>query len=264
MFSSSNHTFVVCAYKESPYLVECVQSLLDQTIEPNIILSTSTPNDYIKGISSNYSIPLVINKTKPGIASDWNNALDAATTDLVTIAHQDDVYDKKYLEDVLAHINRSKDPLLYFTNYGELRNGLFVDNNKLLKVKRMMLAPLKLDLAKSSVFVRRRIMSIGSPICCPSVTMIKSKLGPQFFKNDFMSNLDWQAWADLALKKGDFIYNSEIRMHHRIHEDSETSHLIHNSKREAEDLQMLQSFWPKPIASMVFSIYVKGQQSNER
>ena len=38
------HTFAVCAYKESPYLEACIQSLLDQTVRTDIIVATSTPN----------------------------------------------------------------------------------------------------------------------------------------------------------------------------------------------------------------------------
>ena len=39
------HTFVICAYKESAYLEECVKSLKEQKKESNIIMVTSTPND---------------------------------------------------------------------------------------------------------------------------------------------------------------------------------------------------------------------------
>lgn len=27
---NTNHTFAICAYKESPYLEECIQSLMNQ------------------------------------------------------------------------------------------------------------------------------------------------------------------------------------------------------------------------------------------
>ena len=48
------HTFVICAYKESPYLEECVKSLIRQTIKSNIIIVTSTPNSYIEDIAGKY------------------------------------------------------------------------------------------------------------------------------------------------------------------------------------------------------------------
>ena len=37
-----NHTFVICAYKESKYLEECIKSLINQTVKSNIIMTTST------------------------------------------------------------------------------------------------------------------------------------------------------------------------------------------------------------------------------
>ena len=44
----NDHTFAICAYKESPYLEECIKSLKNQTIKSNILIATSTPTDYIK------------------------------------------------------------------------------------------------------------------------------------------------------------------------------------------------------------------------
>ena len=55
------HTFVICAYKESAYLEECVKSLKEQKKESNIIMVTSTPNDYIKNICEKYDVELKIN-----------------------------------------------------------------------------------------------------------------------------------------------------------------------------------------------------------
>ena len=49
-YNLANHTFAVCAYKESKFLEECVLSLLSQTVKTNIIMATSTPNEYIEAI----------------------------------------------------------------------------------------------------------------------------------------------------------------------------------------------------------------------
>ena len=56
-----NHTFVICAYKESPYLEECIQSLMNQRIKSNVIITTSTPNVYIERLAEKYQIPVKIN-----------------------------------------------------------------------------------------------------------------------------------------------------------------------------------------------------------
>ena len=43
----SEHTYVVCAYKESPFLEECIQSLERQTVSSSILISTAMPNQHI-------------------------------------------------------------------------------------------------------------------------------------------------------------------------------------------------------------------------
>ena len=60
MTEIKNHTFVLCAYKESQFLEECVQSLLAQTVKSKILISTSTPNDHIKGIAEKYNLPFIL------------------------------------------------------------------------------------------------------------------------------------------------------------------------------------------------------------
>ena len=35
---NTNHTFAICAYKESPYLEECIQSLMNQTVKSDILI----------------------------------------------------------------------------------------------------------------------------------------------------------------------------------------------------------------------------------
>lgn len=54
---NSSHTFVICAYKESRYLEECVLSLLAQTYQSKIIVVTSTPNKWIEDIVEKYHLP---------------------------------------------------------------------------------------------------------------------------------------------------------------------------------------------------------------
>ena len=50
MYSESDHTFIICAYKESPFLAECIESILGQTVRGHVMMTTSTPNEYIYGL----------------------------------------------------------------------------------------------------------------------------------------------------------------------------------------------------------------------
>lgn len=258
-----NHTFVVCAYKESSYLEECIQSLLKQTVKSDIIIATSTPNDYIKGIAEKYQFPLYVNEAPSNIASDWNFGYSKVTTKYLTIAHQDDIYLPEYAEHVLKAFEKSKKPLLFFSDYAELREGQVVTTNRLLRVKRIMLIPLRIKAFFGSRFVRRRILSFGSPICCPSVAYARENLPEVVFSVGFRSNEDWEAWEKLSKLKGDFIFDKDILMYHRIHEDSETSAIIQDNKRSEEDMVLYSKFWPRPIAAFLVKLYASGQKSND-
>lgn len=262
-YTAENHTWAICAYKESSYLEECVKSLMAQTVSSNIIMATSTPNEYIDAIAQKYSIPLYINEGIKGIGGDWNFAYSKAETPLITIAHQDDIYEPTYTEEMLSFINEAKDPILYFSAYGELRNEAKVYDNSILKIKNLMLSPLKIKTFWTSRFIRRRILSFGCPICCPAVTFVAKRVGENPFTNDYLSDIDWQQWEIQSRKKGSFVYNAQPLMCHRIHEESATTEIIGDSKRSQEDFDMFCKFWPRPIAKLIAKVYSNSEKSND-
>lgn len=263
MYTGEQHTFAICAYKESAFLEDAIKSVKHQSVKSNIIMVTSTPNALIEELSKKYDIPLFINDGEAGIAGDWNFGYQKASTELVTICHQDDIYEKHYVEKILQKVNRSKKPLIAFTDYGELRNGEKVFHNTLLKIKRVMLLPLRISLFENSIWVRRRILSFGSPICCPAVTFVKKNLPPVIFKQGFKSDVDWEAWEMISKLKGGFVYVKEPLMLHRIHEESATTEIIGDSLRNKEDYQMFCKFWPKWIAKRICAVYKNGEKSNQ-
>ncbi len=262
-FTARDHSFILCAYGESPYLEECLRSLIAQSVQTSYAIATTTPNDHIKNVANKYGVPLFINEGHPGIAHDWNCAISHCETPLVTIAHQDDVYEPNYVEQMLEATNRAANPLIFFSDYGELRNGEKVDSSKLLGVKRMLLSQIQKKGSVSKRFQKRRLIAFGSAICCPSVTYNVPALPNPLFLEGMKSNLDWEAWERFSLLDGSFVYSDQILMRHRIHEESETSHLIRDNTRTAEDLAMLQKFWPKPVAALINKVYGSGQKSNE-
>lgn len=111
-------------------------------------------------------------------------------------------------------------------------------------------------------FIRRRVLSLGNPICCPAVTYNKSLLGNFVFDTELKTNLDWAAWEEISRYKGRFIYVTEPLIGHRIHKESETSNTIENKKRASEDLMMLKKFWPSIIAGLIFHFYKKSEKAN--
>ena len=256
-----NHTFIICAYKESQYLEECIKSLLNQTIKSNVIITTSTPNQFIKGLAQKYQLPLYINDGEKGIGQDWNFGVGCATTDYVTIAHQDDIYKSNYLEEIVKRIEKGKVFVIAFTDYRELKNGKEIKLTKNLKIKKILLFPLRVF--KKSKFWKKRALSLGSSICCPSVTVNKKITGENPYRTNLKCDLDWDTWDKMSEYDANFLYIPKELMQHRIHEESETSNLIENNIRLEEDLQMLERYWPKPIAKFIIRFYSKAIKSNE-
>lgn len=261
--SNMNHTFAICAYKDSPFLEECILSLVNQTVATNVIIATSTPNDFISNLAEKYQLKIYINEGESGITQDWNFAYKMAQTEYVTIAHQDDIYEEAYVENLHNYLETSKRPLIFFTDYAEIRNGEKITNNKLLKIKKIMLWIMRPRMFWNSRFIRRRVLSMGSPICCPSVTFIKPNLPEVVFQHGFRASEDWEAWEMISKLKGEFVYCNKILTLHRIHEDSETSKILEDNKRVEEDYEMFCKFWPKPIAKILVKAYSTSETSNE-
>lgn len=132
-----------------------------------------------------------------------------------------------------------------------------------LKIKKIMLTPLKIKLFRKSKFVRKRILSLGSPICCPSVTYNKNIHKDKLFTSKMKCSLDWDTWYKFSKYEGSFIYINKELVLHRIHEESETTNCIENNIRQTEDLDMFRKFWPKNIAKLLAKFYSKSLNSNE-
>lgn len=257
------HAFVICAYKKSKYLEECIQSILNQSLKSKVIITTSTPNDFIDELGRRYHLEIRVNEEGKCIADDWNFAYRQAESKYVTLAHQDDIYEPDYVESMLAQLEGARKPLIFFSNYGEIREGKQIKSNQLLIMKRIMLLPVCFRKLRECKKVKRGILSLGNPICCPSVTYVKGNMLYPVFENHFKSNLDWEAWEKAARREGSFEFCNKILMYHRIHGESETSTLINDKGRSREDYEMLCKFWPPCIAKICHKVYKKGEDSNK-
>lgn len=259
-FAAEDHTFAVCAYKESPFLEKCIESLLAQTVKSRVIISTSTPNSRISDIAEKYSLDVCINTGKKGISGDWDFAISCVNTALVTLAHQDDIYEPNYIENMLDYMNKAENPILFSCAYSEMRDGEKVTLNRLLSIKRILAFPMRVF--PDSIAFRRFGLSFGNCICCPSVTYVTDIMKEHPFESELKSNLDWLQWEKLSRLKGSFLYSPQKLMCHRIHSDSETSRILINNMRYSEDLIVFQKFWPDNIAKLFAKIYSASEKSN--
>lgn len=259
------HTFVVLAYKESIYLEDCIKSVLNQEYPSKVIIATSTPNKYINDLANKYHLDIKINPIPgKGIGYDFDFAVSIGQTPLVTIAHQDDIYDSTYSKEIVYNYNKYQDSIILFTDYYELRsNSKKLYTNLNLKIKRILLTLLRIKKISNYRIIKRSCLCLGNAICCPAVTFNKTKLNSQdIFKCDLKCNIDWYAWEKLSTNEGRFVFVSKKLMGHRVHDESTTTEIINSGIRTKEDLLLFKKFWPKNIARFLNKIYIYSEKSN--
>lgn len=254
------HDFVICAYKESRYLEACVESLEQQTYPSRIVIATSTPNDHISDVAKRHHLDVIVNEgTQRGIGYDFDFALQSGDAPYVTVAHQDDTYEPDYAATVVAAMDQYPNGIIAFTDYHEEHDTGIVRTNRNLKIKRLLLFPLRFPIFQNSRFIKRRILSLGNPICCPAVTFRKERISNPLFANDFKSNIDWFAWEKLSRETGGFLYIHRDLMMHRVHEEATTTELIRENQRSKEDYAMFRQFWPDWICRRLIKLYAKSE-----
>lgn len=257
----SIHTFVVLAYKESKYLEECLKSVINQSYKSNVLIATTTDNDFIKKLAKKYKLDVIVGN-HTNIGGDFDFAVNTGTTPLVTVAHQDDIYEYDYAKQIVEDYQKHQDSTIIFTDYYEIRGDKKVFTNTNLKIKRILLFPLRIKCLSKFKCIKRLTLRFGNSICCPAVTFVKDNCPKEIFTSDYKCNVDWFAWEKLSKLSGRFIYNKNKLMAHRISEESTTTDIINNGIRTKEDYEIYIKFWPKFIAKLLTRAYKNSEKSN--
>ena len=257
------HTFVICAYQDSPYLEKCINSLLSQSSvieqKSKIILYTTTPTELMDSMAVKYNIEQFVG-TGGSIGADWNGALSFVKTKYATIAHQDDIYEPEYGTKIIQAFQKQENLNIVFSDYYETdENDNLRKRNINLKIKTFGLRLLSLFKNKS---YQRRVYSFGNFICCPAVSYNMERLSDFKFNEELRMALDWDAWERIMRRPGYIKYLPERLMAHRIHSDSETSANTIDKNREIEEYDMFRRYWGKNMTQLLMKIYVNNQKGN--
>lgn len=264
------HSFVICAYKESPYLEKCILSLLRQRGRENcdVVMCTSTPCDYIEKMAEKYGIPLMINPTSGGIQSDWNFAYNACDSQYITLVHQDDVYSRNYSRHLLAAASKYNDIAIFYSGYRALVTS--ADSERVsydlnCRLRTLLSFPMRFPALQDKEGWKRMVLRFGNSICCSSVTYNKAVLGERdIFHSTLCYSLDWDMFLDLSARGGRFFYDKSVLTYFRIHERSTSMLCIENEVREREDYIMFYKMWPKPIADFLMLFYKRAYSNYKR
>lgn len=259
--NNSLHTFVVLAYKESEYLESCIKSVKNQSCKSNVLIATTTDNEFIRKLAKKYKLEVVVGK-HTNIGGDFDFAVQAGKTKLVTVAHQDDIYDYDYAKKVKEAYEKYQDSTIIFTDYYEIRGENKTFSNINLKIKRILLFPLRIKKLSKIKFIKRLVIRFGDSICCPAVTFVKDNCPKDIFLSDYKCDVDWFAWEKLSKLDGRFIYIKDKLMGHRISETSTTTDIINQGIRTKEDYDMYCKFWPEWFVKIINRLYRKSEKSN--
>jgi hypothetical protein len=250
------HQFAVMAFGDSPYLAGCLASLRAQTIPAQILVATSTPSAQIAATAEAAGAALLVNPERAGIAADWNFALRAGGTRLVTLAHQDDLYYPTFLARSLELLRQGAG--VAFTGYEEVGDDGAPTRSRLSAVKHALERAFLGRVDNPGPARLRRFLAFGNPLPCSSATFDLARIGDFAFSGEFRSNLDWDAWLRLIEDGVAFARTPERLVGRRHNPLTATSALIKEGVRANEDLVMFRRLWPSPLAELIALAYKAG------
>ena len=256
------HTFAVCAYGDSPYLESCIRSLVRQPGNPEIICCTSTPSQYIEETAWKYGVPLHVRDGESNIQDDWNFAYETAKGDLVTLAHQDDMYHKNYETALQKRAGEYPDMTVFFTDYATVKGTRLMNGKGLVEwVKTILRLPLINPDWNDREWLKKAALIFGNPVCCPSCTYNKKLLGETLFQSEFQYVLDWDTLWRLAGERGRFVCEERPLMYYRVHDGATTKQWIGDQRRTEEELAMFRKFWPEPAVQLIETFYRRAYRA---
>lgn len=274
-----NHAFVICAYKESPYLEFCMRSLRRQSVKSDVYLVTSTPSEYIDKLAAKYRIPVSVREGESSLREDWlfGWRLAAKNHSLVTIAHQDDKYHPRYTEELLKAYETYPDMTMFCSDYvvlktkeGHLADGTMypgttelICGDKVRFVKKILRLPLRLRGLSDRTWLKKSVLMFGNSICCPSCTYNADVIGDALFQSDMEFALDWDNLLSLAKRPGRFICSETPLIAYRVHDGATTKACIRDNRRSRDEIAMFRKMWPDWTVNILMHYYKKAYENYE-
>ena len=259
------HIFAISAYGESPYIEECIRSLFAQEEKSEVILCTSTPSPYLEKITAKYGIPCYVREGESSLNDDWNYCIRCAASlgaDLVTVAHQDDLYRSSYAKEVIHAVKKYENRvpvLLVFTGAGNIKATGEPVSGTAEKVKKVLRVFLKLSLFNRSVFFKLLSLSFGNPVPCPTCTYHLRMTGEPVFHSQSRFVIDWETLLELSGKKGRIVCVEKPLVDIRIHSGAESAREAGNGGRRKEEEKVLRKLHTAPVAALIMHFYRHAQ-----
>lgn len=251
------HVFSVPCYGDSPYLEELIRSLLRQSLRAHIILVSAGDSAFLRELSARFGLPLYLREGKPCLRDDWNFAYEkgAELAELVTIAHQDDLYDPDYLKAVLHAFSLYPDMSLFFCDCRTIDASGNVFSRRAEAVKRFLRLRLRNHERADRRSVKLSALRFGNGIICPSCCYRPSLCGTPLFQNSYRFIIDWDTFLRLSRRPGRFLSLEKPLLSYRVHGGAETARQIESHNREKEEEEEFRKLHGAFLAGILMLFY---------
>jgi glycosyltransferase involved in cell wall biosynthesis len=233
-------TFAIPCRDAGPFLRPLLESLLGQTRQDfELLLVDDGSRDDSVGLAravAGSRVQVHRNETPRGIGGNWNRCVELVATPFFCLAHQDDVYEPRYLELLLAALQARPHAALAHCRACAMDAGGSAFESLAERFKEHFW---KRDPGQDRAAHYARLWS-GNFLCCPTVlyrTEAVSKAGP--FRADLRFALDWEYWFRLLRHGYGIVDVPELLMHYRRHAAAATAAATADRSRFDEELLVL-------------------------
>jgi glycosyltransferase involved in cell wall biosynthesis len=233
-------------YNGERFLERTLRSLLEQSVPPDEIIclddgSTDRSASIVTGFESS-SVRFIRNPQRLGLAGNWNRALELAENfDFLTIAHQDDIYERNYLEKVTGALSTHPSAFIAHTKATVIDETDRVVTLSATRYKDKFWSGE--PLVARSVDEELRLLIRGDYIFCPSVTFRTSTLESiGTFDERFEFVPDWDFWLRGLLEGFSIVGVNERLIRYRSHPQSATKLAEKTLRRYREEIDIVEHY----------------------
>jgi glycosyltransferase involved in cell wall biosynthesis len=237
-------TFTVPFYENEALLKKTVESVIAQSIPDwTLIISldsklSETFSEYLTRLNENRVSVIENNSTNKGICGNWNNCINAADSEYITILHSDDELAPNYIATMLSAINEAPEHALYFCDV----NIIDINSKPTFSFADKVKDYIKPSKSTLKVEGDNGLASLlkGCYIFCPSICYRSDVLKKYKFRETWKMVLDLDLYARLLMDGFSFYRANKKAYRYRRHDNNQTAKLTKDFKRFDEEVALYE------------------------
>ena len=245
-------TIVIPAYGESPYLDQCISSIVNSqgaSVEI-IVIDDASPSTFVRNISEKYfpRVSYLRNEKNLGVANNFNKALSTANSLFVQIVGQDDMIINSMVE-VIHSANNYAEECFAIHPAVTVIDGLGNSSFGMNEVVKSIIKPHS-KMAYSGDTLRRRLL-FGNWTYFPSIIWNKKLLPEAPFSDEYKYCMDLDLLLRMCVTDSSLFLSEKKGFHYRRHRDSVSMAAV-PKKRFEEEMSVIRKHRRNSINERIF------------